>query len=288
MTLRSASLFAGLSLTAAFVLALPLAVEAGAHAGSAHCNCGGASAHSYAGAHASARASVRVSTSSYGHSGGYPVHPGYAYHGGGYGHQDHYPAPLMHYPTHSAPRYSNHGDHYADTQGDHYTHGQNDHYASNGGYDSHRYYAQRAYNDRVNYRGGNSYSVVYAPTYDDSDYSGGGGYAAPADYAQPDYAPQQDDAPQSYGDDYAPPPAQYDNGGYADADYSDATYDDAAYAPPPVPTYAPQYSPAPACTCAQPVVGGAAQVYGWRDQYGAWHVTSQTSQSSYSYSYSSR
>jgi len=251
MTLRSASLAAGLSLAAVFVLALPLAAQAGAHAM-------GRGAYCPKPVHMAPVGHPRApSTGGYGHTGGgYPVHTG-GY--GGYNHQPRYPTRVMHYPAH-----------YPSHQG----------YAYNNGGGYHRDYGQGLGNRA--YAGGNSYSVVYAPSYNESEYAGasGGGYAGapPPAYADQGYQDQgyQDQGYQDQG--YA------DTQAYADTRYSDttqtATYDDAAYAPPPPP----QYAPAPVCPCSQPVAAGPS-AYGWRDQYGNWHVTQQSSHYSYSSGY---
>ena len=299
MTMRFASFAAGLSLAAAFVLALPLSVQAGG----AHCNCG--SARGSASAHVAVRtsAAVHVSASAYGRSGG-----GYAMHGGGYSRPVHYPSQAMHYPSqamHYPTHYPAHPEPiHHDNGGYAYMNGNGDHRDT-----YHRDYGGRDYNDRA-YNGGNSYSVVYAPSYGDDGYAAG-------DYAPPATA---DYAPQDYGQAYAPPAPDYgssdaysdaqpyDNGyansdaqpydsGYADtryasdtrysdATYTTATYDDAAYAPPPQVQGWRDMGGAWHCGCGAPVDSRSVTAYGWRDQYGDWHVTSQTRQSSYSYSYS--
>ena len=314
---RSALLPAGLSLAAAFVLAMPLAAQAGGHG----CNCGAhpSTGHAVSIAHASARASATVHVSAqasgrasaYSHAGGYAVHTG-GYNNGGYSHQAHYPPHVIHYPT----RYPNQGgynDHSYDNHGGGYAH--NDH---GGRYEQHGY-------DRFHRAVGNSLTFAYAPTYGDGGYAGdyGGGYAAapavsssaPASDYDGDYASA------GYDDSYAPPADDnyaYDNGGYQgsygdtrydDASYGDTSYSDSSYAPPPPPPadygYSSGYSDTTtvlatqgwrdnggAWHCGAPVVqGGAPQggavvtAYGWRDQYGEWHVTRETSHYSYSYSY---
>jgi hypothetical protein len=267
MTLRSVSLAAGLSLTAVFVLSLPLSAQAGAH-----CNCAGAAAHSAAFARASVHTAVAVhasaSASAYSHAGGAAVvrtayRPAY---GGGYSRQDHYPMRPTYYPTHYPARYPAQGG-YAYNNGHDFHHDYDRHDYDRHDYDHHRY--DHRY-------GGNSYSLVYSPTYADSGYVGGyadyGDYAAPA----PDY---------NYDNGYAY--AQPYDEGYADTRYNtttydDMAYDDAAYAPP---APEPEYAPVPSCACSQPLLGDSAHAYGWRDAYGNWHVTSQSSRYSYSYSY---
>ena len=310
---RPASIAAGLSLAATFILALPLAAHAGAHG----CNCGThAATHAAAAVHTAVRTSVHVQASAYSHA-GYAVHTGgYTSHTGGYStsgyvHPHGGPRPVMHYPTHDRQQVG-----YTDQGG--YHSGGN---YSQGGY-SEGGHQQRVY-DRDRSYGGNSYSVVYAPTYDDNgsagDYSGGYAAAAPADYGtanygSPDYG-STDYGSADYGDSYAPPPAdegyayndapQYSDN-YADTGYSNAGYADTSYASPPPANYNAGYSYARTSTsavqgwrddggawhCGRPVVqtsGPSAEAvitaYGWRDQYGEWHVTKETRHYSYSYSY---
>ncbi len=265
MTSRSASLAAGLSLAAVFVLALPLAAQAGAHGMGRGVYCPPKPVHTAPVGHPSRPPSM----GGYGHTGGgYPVHTG------GYGHQASYPSHMVHYPTHVM----HYPVHYPNHQG----------YAYNNGGGYHRDYGQGLGNRA--YSSGNSYSLVYAPSYDESQYAGtSGGYAsAPPAYADQGYQDQgyqdQDYQDQGYQDQGYQDQGYADTQAYADTRYSDATYqtatyDDAAYAPPPPP----QYAPAPVCPCSQPVTAGPS-AYGWRDQYGNWHVSSQ---SSHHYSYSS-
>ena len=271
MILRSASLAAGLSLAAAVALVLPLSAQAGM------------AGHGWAAAHASAHASVaaHASASAYSHAGGaYMVHTAYSPAYGGYGHQGHYAMGATrypaYYPTHYPSRYPAQGGYaYNNNRDYHHDYDRHD-------YD-HRDYDRRRYDHRG--YGGNSYALIYSPTYADSgyagDYSGGYAYAGPAEgYADygGDYASPAPDY--SYDDDYVY--AQPYDSGYADTRYNTVTYDDAAYAPP---APEPDYAPIPSCACSQPVLDSSANAYGWRDSYGNWHVTSQTSRYSYSYSY---
>jgi len=298
--LRSAFLVAGLSVAATFVLALPQSVEAGARG----CNCAaGHPAVIRTAAHASAHASaaVHIQAAAYSHAGGYAVHTGgYGMRGAGESHDFHYPTHVMHDPA----RYP--GQTETGWRGGAHSGG----YAVGGydrrGYERHRY-------------GGNSYAFVYTPAYNDSgyaaDYSGSDGYAAamPATYDTGDYpsygyagygggyagtddgydnvAPPLDDDYEAAPQPYLP---AYADTGYSNATYSDASYADTAYAPPP----AYGYDDAVAASvqgwrdgdggwhCGPSSGGTIVTAYGFRDQYGEWHVTSETSRTHYSYSYS--